>query len=355
MSKYKWFAAMLAAIIGGGLYFSEPPKPKEIDQPKKVEQSIQGMGFIDIAKVNENLPDGEKLRELVRRELRLKLELDALMTPFTPPQLPEIQEKPFEDAARAKHAQYYVEKFAELQAKKKQLLQQFTDESEEEYLRRRDEETEKYSNEALNITLKLQNAKVLQLTAEQVTELQDRLEELVTERNLRQKEIQEQWIAEINERVARATASEESRLKNEVHEAMQDFTDDAAKKIQETQERNKKLAEAALKEIEARQKRRQEISEELAQVTKERSDLEEKILRLIEESAGKLGAIYRLEMIFVKRNPDDSEKILSGGTKNFKLNDKKSLGALIYPGKDTKNLTNDLIKELKLKGLGTEK
>ena len=105
------------------------------------------------------------------------------------------------------------------------------------------------------------------------------------------------------------------------------------------------MMEAAVKEIEARQQRRQEILAELTEVEKERTNLENKILDSITEETGKLGAIYRLEAVFIKR-----EKILSFGDEmKFNSSEKKSLGAVIYPGKNTPDLTQDLIKELELK------
>ncbi|MBR6012628.1 MAG: hypothetical protein IK062_02450 [Selenomonadaceae bacterium] len=348
--KYRIPAAILAAVlVGGGLYsnFHETPKPveKKVEQPKP----IQGFGVIDLDEVKANHPDGGLLEELLSREKRLNLELDALLIPYQKPkdlEPPKIEEKPFNDSAREKNAQSFISQMAELRAKKNQLTEKYRRESREEYLRRRDEVTSVYFNRALNITLKLQNADNLGLSAAEIKELQTELDELVAERNQKQGEMLAKWTAEINERVEKEIAPEETRIKEEAKQNLQKLQEEAQQKIQETQQRNLNLMETATKEIEARQIRRKEILEELTEVTKERALIENKILDYIAEEAGKLGAMLKLEAIFLKSRHDD-EKLFKEDKFDFTL--KKSPGAMIYIGKDTPDLTNDIIKSMKLK------
>ena len=350
--KYRIAAAILAtAIVGGGLYVNfskEPPKPaeeKRIEQPK----SVQGFGVIDWDQIIEKHPDGELLKELFGREKKLQLELDALLTPYQKPkdsEPPKIDEKPFEDSAREKNAQSFISKMAELRAKKNQLTEKYRRESRAEYLRRRDAVTSIYFNRALNITLKLQNADNLRLTAEEIEKLQNELDEIVAERNQKQGEMLAQWTAEINEKVAKEISPEETRIRQAAQENLQKLQEETAQKILETQERNKNLMETAAKEIEVRQKRRKEILDELTEVTKARVELENKILDSIVDEAGKLGAMLRLEAVFIKNN-SAAENFFDEDDFDFTL--KKSPGAIIYPGKDTRNLTNDIIKAMELK------
>lgn len=350
--KYIGAAAILtSAIIGGGLYtnfFREPPKPieeKKIEQPKP----IQGFGIIDLDKIKSKHPDGENLNELLKREKRLRLELDALLVPYQKPkdlEPPKIDEKPFEDSAREKNLQSFISQMAELKAKKNQLTEKIRRESQEEYLRRRDEVTSIYFNRALNITLKLQNADNLRLTEDEINQLQVELDEIVAERNKKQGEMLAQWTAEINERVEKEIAPEESRIKQAAQENLQELQAETTKKIQDTQERNKNLMETAAKEIEARQKRRTEILQELATVTKERCELENRILDSIVDEVGKLGAMLKLEAVFIQSQPIE-EKFFND--KKFEFNIKKSPGAKIYAGKNTPDLTNDLIRAMELK------
>ena len=351
--KYRIPAAILAlAIIGGGLYenFHEPPKPveKKITEPKP----IQGFGIIDLDQIKAGHPDGELLTELLGREKKLHLELEALLIPYQKPkdlESPKIDEKPFEDSAREKNAQNFISHMAELKAKRTQLTEKYRRESRAEYLRRRDAVTSGYFNRALNITLKLQNADNLGLTAEQVRNLQIELDEIVAERNQKQGEMLAKWAAEINERVEKEIAPEEEKVRNEARENLQKLQSEAVQKIQDLQERNKNLMETAAKEIEARQNRRREILTELTEVTKERMIIENKILDSIADEVGKLGAMMRLEAVFIMSH-DIEEKSFDEDKWDFTL--KKSPGAMIYPGKDTVDLTKDLIKAMTLKSGG---
>lgn len=354
--KYKISVAILVtSLIGCGVYLNlnspEPPKveEKKIEQPKPVG----GFGVIDLEQIKSKLPDGELLNELILQEKRLQLELDVLMLPYQKPkvdELPKIDEKPFEESAREKNAQSFISQMAQLKAKRQSLTEKYREESREEYVRRRDAVHEVYLNRALNISLKLQNADNLQLTEEQIKSLQDELDALVAERNQKQGEMLAQWATEINERVESEIAPEEARIRAEAQENLYELQAEAERKINETRERNQEFMEKAVKEIEARQKRRQEILAGLTEVVKERTELENKILDLIVEETGKLGAIYRLEAVLIKRNPIQREKIFNfGGEMKFKLPEKNFLGAVIYPGKNMPDLTQELIKELELK------
>ena len=358
--KYKLSAAAISAILlGGGLYFfSAEEKPPEVEQKKIVEtKPVQGFGIVDLERIKAKHPDGEELKNLVAREKRLKLELEAAMTPYKPPQEnPEFEEKPFDEAAKEKNMQVIMEKFSALKAKKVQLAEKFTAESREEYLRRRDEVRDKFLNEALNINLKLQNADNLRLTSEEIQNLQAELTELTRQRNLKQKEMLDAWTAEINQRVEQATAEEEAQARAEAKQLREQSTVDADKKIQEVQERNKNSTEKINSEIESRQKRRRELAEEIAEVSKQREELENKILSSIVEQVGKLGALYKLEMVFVKNDLQDLE-IFSRDFDffDFKISQTKNLmqkkfGAKIFSANGVVDLTNDLIKEMELKG-----
>lgn len=357
--KYKIIAAILtaAAAAGGGVYlnFKEPPEPVEVEKKVVQQKPIQGYGVIDIDLIKSKLTDGELLNELVEKEKRLRLELDALMTPYQTPKIdepPKIDEKPFQESAQEKNAQNFISQMAELRAERKRLTKKFTEESREEYIKRRDSVRNVYLNQALNINLKLQNADNLRLSYEEVKALQAELDRLVFERNEKQREMLEQWTAEINARVENEIAPKEKQIRNDAQENLQKLQAEADKKVQDTQERNKNLMETAVKEIEARQKRRQEILEELTTVTKERTELENKILDLITDETGKLGAMYKLEAVLIKREPQPIQKnFYFGGEMPFKLPEKKSFGAIVYPSKNTPDLTQDLIKSLELKGI----
>lgn len=349
---YKVLAAIMSAtVIGGVLYenFQEPPA-KKVEEKKISEQKpVQGFGVINLEQIKSAHPDGATLDELLATEKRLRLELEALMIPYQKPKEdnpPKIDEKPFDESAREKNMQNFMSQLSELKAKRTQLTEKYRRESREEYLRRRDEVRDVYLNRALNITLKLQNADNLKLTDDEIRKLQVELDELVIERNQKQVEMLEQWTAELNERVEKEIAPEEERIRREAEETLRREQDEALQKVQNAQERNKNLMEQATKEIEARKLRRKETLAELEEVTKNRIELENKILDSIVEEVGKLAAFHKLEAVLINTDPLPAIVI---DKHMFDFTIKKSPGAKIYVGKDTPDLTADLLKTIELK------
>ncbi len=352
MSNYRLSAAILSAIlIGGGLFFYEQPKPVRVERPQSPEKPkiAQGFGYIDLEQIQSKMSAGDELKELRGKEIRLRLELNEIMRPVPPPQFPEIDTTPFEESAREKNMQNIVSQFAELRARKKRLAEEYRKSSETEYLQRRDAITKTYLNEAFNITLKLENADILRLKPEEISELEKKLDQLVIERNASQGELLSAWMAEIESYVESQTAEDEARIRRESEENLQKYSDEALQKIREVQERNRALREEAIREVAIRQTRRREILAELTETSKARAELEDKILSAIVDEAGRLGATYKLQMVFVRRafSFDDS-KFFYNTDMNFKLDAPKSPGAVIFFGKDARNLTQDLIKALRL-------
>ena len=353
MSNYRLkAAAVISILIGGGLLLYSMPKvekPEQIARPEKVKQEtpIHGFGYVDFEQVLQKHPKGEELKELLGKEIRLKLELNELMRPVTPPKLPEIDTKPFEESAREKNMQNIITKFAELNARKKRLAEEYKKETEEDYIRRRNANREFFVNEAFNITLKLQNAETLHLTAEQIQEYKKRLDEITVERNLKQKELLDEWTAEIEGYVNEMVAEDEARIKKEAKEMEELYSEESIKKLRETQERNKKLMEEAMQEVAFRNTRRAEIVNELLTTTKDRAKLEDEIIDSITNEAGKLGAMYKLQMVLIKSEPLYAEEKLSKNAEMvFRFSTPKSPGALIFEGTDTKDLTKDLLKTI---------
>ena len=351
MADYRLTAAVvMTVIIGGGLFLYSLPKAEKIEQPKNVvqENPVHGFGYIDFEQVLQKHSDGEKLKELIGKEIRLKLELNEMMRPISPPKLPEIDITPFEESARKRNMQNLVSQLAEVNARKKRITEEYTKQTEEDYIQRRNAIRDVYMNEAFNVTLKLENAEILHLTQEQIQELQKRLDEIIVERNAKQKELLEERAAEIETYVNSQVAEDLARIKKETDELKAKYSDEALQKIRDTQKRNKALMQAAMQEIAFRQTRRRELLEELLQTSKERVKLEDSIVDSIVNEAGKLGSIYKLQMVLIKHEkPYYEEKLSSNADINFKLTAKKSPGVMIFEGNDTKDLTADLLKTVR--------
>ncbi len=353
MSNYRLKAAVImTGIIFGGLWFYGTPKPEKVERPQNVEKvkkenPIHGFGYVDFEQVLQKHSKGAELKELIGKEIRLQLELNELLRPISPPKLPEIDTTPFEESAREKNMQNLISQMAELRARKKRIAAEYNKENEAEYIRRRNAIREVFANEAFNITLKLQNSERLKLTPEQVKAFEKRLDEITIERNQKQLELRQEWAAEVEAYVNEQTAEDQARIQREAKENEEKYGEEAMKKLRETQERNKKLMEAAIQEVAIRNTRRTEIFEELSQTTKDRAKLEDEIIESITNEAGKLGAMYKLQMVFVRSEPSKTEENFSQANPMlFKLPKVKSPGTLVFEGNDTKDLTKDLLKTI---------
>ena len=241
-----------------------------------------------------------------------------------------------------------VSQLAEIESRKKAAAEEYRKNSEPRYIEERNKIRDQFANEQLNIQLKLQNADNLRLNQEQINELTQRLEEIEFERNNLQRELVEKWAAEIEQYAEDSVAEDETRLRAEADRLRQEVEEQSQKKESEVAERNRKLMENSLLEMEGRQVRRRELLSQLQEVSRERAELEKKILDSIADKAAMLAAVNRLEMVLVKHESAPSDKVLPRGVKwNFDFKEPARTGAKIITGKNSRDLTDDLIKEMK--------
>ena len=348
---YRVLTALMFILIGGGLYFYQTSEVPVEPVDNKVEKPIQesrGVGIIDIEKIQAAHPEGEHLNELRATELRLRLELNEAMRVVTlpKPEPPETDKEVFDEAAWQKNAQLVISQLAALENRRKAAAEDYRKNSEPHYIEERNKINDSYLNEQLNIQLKLDNADNLHLTQEQINELIKQLEKVQFERNQLQLELLEKWKAEIVKYANDSVAEEEARLKAESERLKAIVEEQTRKKESDVTERNKKLMEDALRDMENRQIRRRELLVELNDVGRERAQLEQTILDSIVDKATMLAAVNRLEMVFVKRSPDEAKTLRHSIEWNFELKSPEKVGAVIFPSKEAKDLTDDLIKEM---------
>ena len=352
----KFFAGLLTAVaaagIGGYNYFNEEPPPPT---PKKVvtdTKSSDEIGYIDLERLRDRLPNLENLAEIRSREERLRLDLKYAMQPviITPP---KVEDKPFNDSVWQKNAQTIISSAAEISKRKKQVAEEYKKSTEAEYLKKRDEANDKFLNEILNIKLKLQNADNMRLTSEQIEAFNKRLDEIQFERNELQKELMEQWIQEINTAAEEAIKDDVQQLKAQAEAAKLTVERDAAKAKSDAEARNKAIMENAMQESAARQEKRQQLMLELQEVSKQRSELENKIFDNVGDLTAKLAVIHKIKLILAKREIESDDKILPFSVEfdNFSFilpesMKKNSGGAVLFPTSKSIDLTDELIKEL---------
>lgn len=345
-------AAAMTAIISGGLYFYTPtelpaePADKKLSKPAN---EVRGVGIIELEKIMAAHPDGERFNQLQATELRLRLELNEAMkvVELPKPSPPETNKEAFDEVAWQKNAQYVISRLAELESRKKIAAEEYRKSSEPRYIEERNKIRDEFLNEHVNIQLKLTNADHLHLTPEQLNELREQLDRLEIERNRRNKELLERWMAEIAQHAEDSVAEDEKRLRAEYDKLREQFEAQARQKESDVTARNQKLMADSLHDMEARQVRRRELFTELNEVGRERAELEQKIFDAITDKATMLAAVNRLEMVLIKRKPAFDEKFsLRRVEWNFDLKPPERVGAVLFPGKDARDLTDDLIKEM---------
>ena len=346
-SRSKLFAGILtvltAAGIGGYSYYNveeapPPPKPKAFKQPAPE----QGIGFIDLGAINDNLVEGERLHDLRSRETRLRLELNDAMKPVLMT-VPKIDPKPFDDSVWQKNAQTIISEVAEIEKRKKQAAEDYRKATEEEYLKKRDEANNKFLNEMLNIKLKLQNADNMRLTPEQIEAFENRLSEIQIERNELQKQLIEQWTQEIATHAEEAVKEDAEKLRAQAQDSMAKVKEETQRAQEAVQERNKAIMEQAMQESAARQDRRRQLMSELQEVSSERKQLEEQMLDSVSDIATKLAVIHKLNLVLVNKKWENFN-IFGEYAASF-TNDIQDT-TTIFASSKTIDLTDELIKEL---------
>jgi len=341
-----------AAGISGYNYFNEEPPPPSKPNAVTKTKSSDEIGYIDLERLRDKLPNLENLAEIRIREERLRLDLKYTMQPviITPP---KVEDKPFDDSVWQKNAQTIISSAAEIGKRKKQAAEEYKKSTEAEYLKKRDEANDKFLNEVLNIKLKLQNADNMRLTAEQVAALNKRLDEIQVERNALQKELMEQWIKEINDAAEEAIKDDVEQLKAQAEAAKAKVERDAAQAKSDAVERNKAIMEKAMQESAERQEKRQQLMLELQEVSKKRSELENNIFDSIGDLTAKLAVIHKIKLILARREIESGDNFLPFSIEfdkfSFILPDsmkKNSSGAVLFPISKSIDLTDELIKEL---------
>ena len=339
---------LTSAGIGGYHYFQseESPPPSKLEIVKEPEPA-QGIGFIDLTTVKNSLDKEGRLAELSSIETRLKLELkDALKPMLMSP--PKVEQKPFDDSVWQKNAQAVISERAEIEKRKKQIAKKYKEDTEAEYLKRRDDANNKFLNEVLNIKLKLQNADNMRLTSAEISEMEKRLEEIKIERNQIQKKLMDEWTQEIFAYAEEAVKADDEKLSALAEEAKAKITEEAKQAQAAAIERNKNLMEKAMQESKTRQDRRQKLMTELQSITKERSELEGKMMDNIGDLAAKLAVIHKLKLVLAVKGVrlNIESPYLESLSPSLDVDVLSTKEPLIITSTNAVDLTDELIKEL---------
>ena len=357
MNKSIYATLLLTAIVGalGYEYVSDQPssKPSSAPSASTVKQreymSSSGIGYIDPRRLIDAELYGDDFARLDEREHFLRLELQNATRPIVIEE-PTVEAKPFDDSVWQKNAQTIISEASEIQRRKQQAADDYRKATEAEYLKRRDEINNRFLNEILNIKLKLQNAKVMRLTDEELDALNARLDELQQERGQIQHELEDQWIKEIAEHAEEEIRDDVEKLRAQAQASMDRVKAQAQADREEAQARDRAAMERA-QALTARRELVQSLSDELEEVIERRRSLEEQLIKDIEDEAARLAVVNGLDAVVLRREIDAKEKFFPfdfDEALSFDLlRNEKPLGLAIFPTSKTLDLTDDIIKDLR--------
>ena len=332
MRKSIYAVILMAAAVGalGYEYVNDRPQKPSTTPVAKVDHSV-GIGYIDPKRLIEADIYGDEFAQLDEREHFIRLELQNAMRPITITE-PTVEAKPFDDSVWQKNAQTIISEAAEIERRKKQAAEDYQKATEAEYLKRRDENNNQFLNEILNIKLKLQNAKVMRLSEEEYDALQSRLEELQHERGEIQRQLEDQWIKEIADHAEEAIKDDVEKLRAQAQQSM---------------DRVKMQAQADREAAQARDRAVMERSQALTA----RRELQERLLKDIDDETARQAVINGLDLVLLRREVDDAEKFFpfdfNEGLSVDLLPTKENFGGAFFPTSETIDLTDDIIKDLK--------
>ena len=238
---------------------------------------------------------------------------------------------------------------AEIERRKKQAAEDYRKSTEAEYIQKRDDINNQFLNEILNIRLKLQNAKTMRLSDEEIRAMEARLEELQSERGEIQQKLEEQWIEEIAAHAEESIKDDVEKLRAQARESMDRVKARAAAEQAAAQARNNAIMEQARAQT-ARRELQQNLSTELQEVIDQRQELEAELLKAIEDEVARLAVLNRLEVILLRRDIDEDEKFYPYSFDDglwIDMFPASKNGAAIFTSSTASDLTDELVKNLK--------
>lgn len=351
MNKSLCAGLALTAIVGalGYVYVSDQPEPPPAPKaPVKQIAPASGIGCVDLERLIEEQFDSARFAHLDEREHFIRIELNNALRPIVIEE-PTVESKPFDDSVWQKNAQTIISEAAEINRRKTQAAEDYRKATEAQYLKRRDEINGQFLNEMFNIRMKLQNAKVMRLTDEEIAALESRMAELQHERGDIQRALEEQWVQEIAAHAEESIKDDVEKLRAQAQESMDRVKAQARADQEAAQARNRAVMERSQAVME-RQQLVQTLRHELEDVLNERQELEEQVLKEIEDETVRLAVVHNLSMVLMRRELEERDKFYPFDFEteyNFDLNTPRGSGAVVFSTARTIDLTDDLIKELK--------
>ena len=309
---------------------------------------LQTVGFVDTAKVRAAHPAYEKLSELNSRRHILKSEIAELLKEPLIVKPPEATKEPFDDSVWQKNAQNVISQRAEIERKRKKATEEYRQETDAAFRERRSAIDGEYLNEILNIRLKLQNADIMRLSADEVAALNKEMEVLQKERGKRQIALNEEREAEIAAFAEKVVLAEIGDWRDNLEKSKAALVAEAAKRQADAAARNA----AAMDEQMKISRRRQEAikkKRELILLEGQIARIEKRIAADIEGRVAKLAIMHSLPLVFAAppaelRENSNGQRFFDGV---FSVGNMREYTAVI-PAADTIDLTDEAVREMSL-------
>lgn len=329
--------AVLVLLAGGFIFFKLHNTSQEEVPAQALEDRI---GIVDMQKVFKKHKEYAHLQRLKQevRTLEAAISVEHMTMEFTPP---EPDKKAFEEAAQQEKKLDMVMEFAKRVDALNQKEAELRNELEPRFSEEIKAVEKTYLNEILNIRLKLDNAREMRLTEEEVNLMLSRLEELQKDRGeavMKKKASQEEYVQSI-------IGAERAALRSEIDK----YNADKEAKTQaenlrretEAQQRNAAAMEQASVVPIANNIRIAQQKAVLAGKKQEIRILEKHILKDIAGLASKLAIMNKLTLIV------SSTEVNSQGEnyQEFGLGKWQPVRTPVI-GINTIDLTDALLKEL---------
>ncbi|MBM6760714.1 Uncharacterised protein [Megamonas hypermegale] len=202
--------------------------------------------------------------------------------------------------------------------------------------------TDKYTNEILNCTLKLDNAKNLRLNKEQQDELLDEMERLKVERGKAVFQIEQQFNLRVANELMAWRAEREKQLGLNNLKQHQADVEDSQQRIAQEQQRNNQYMQDRLNMLQARKKDSERLIILLHTKNNEIELLKKSILKDISSKAAKVAIQKHLKLV-VANVPFSDNFLGNADSLNF---DNNVLNGMVV-GVDAIDITDDILTLLR--------
>ena len=326
---------LLIVALLAGCWLSGRSKPSALSAP------LAEVGVVDLQTVMQAHNAYGELVKLRAERAALAADLDMDRRLLLELTTPKAADQPFKDAVTQKRDQaVHTQREAQL-AQLRETEQRQRQATQPAYAAARDDINGAYLNAIFNIRLKLDNAKSMRLSPEDVQDLQKQLAALQQERGEKQQELEARYEASIAAYTTALAEKNGIELQNTAATTEQ-LQAAELKKQSDAQRRNAEAVQNNMLDAAARRQRMAKKQAELTAKDQEIAVMEEQMLKEIASKAAKLAVLHHLKLILA--NPSVNLAAIPTGMLHVGAWPEKYVPLV---NGDALDLTAELVQELK--------